>query len=178
MYFSKLPKEAFTKDVLFFGHFRASLPALHVLGTVVASLLAKIHLNRSYQGCVRWLELKARSQTIAYELLQLLRCTKMGYLRKSSKKGWVTETLRIYERTNHHQQEAASNILSVPQAQNYAEQMYAVSYHSQTTSVNFEPLHSNSTDSVRRLPLGICMDVPSISTLPLTPASHPIHSNH
>ena len=60
------------------------------------------------------------------------------------------ESLRIYERTNCHQQEAVSNILSVPQAQNYTEQTYAASYHSQTTSVCF---HSNTTDSVQRLPI-------------------------
>ena len=85
------------------------------------------------------------------------------------------ESLHIYERTNCHQQEAVSNILSVPQAQNYTEQTYAASY---PTSVCF---HSNTTDSVQRLPIsfgnlcGCTINIHPIACPPHQP-SHPVKS--
>lgn len=55
------------------------------------------------------------------------------------------EALRVYERTNTHQQQAASNILSGLPVRTYAEQMHIARHHSQTTSLSLGAPPSSRT---------------------------------
>ena len=147
-YFSKLPKEAFTKDVLFFrplGSIPASSSCAWYSGSqpvgknTLEQKLSRMCTLAGIEGRITNHSLRATSATQMYEngVPEKVIQERTGHR--------SLEALCIYERTNRHQQEAASNILSVPQAANY---------HARTTSVNFEPaLRSNSTDSVRSLPI-------------------------
>ena len=58
------------------------------------------------------------------------------------------DSLRVYERTSTHQQQAASNILSGSNVQTYAEQVQIAKHHSQTSTLSISPSPSSTVQSL------------------------------
>ena len=135
MYFSKLPKEALADDIFFFRPLENVLTdsmspwysgAQPIGKNTLEHKLSRMCALAGIEGRVTNHSLRATSATQMYE---------MGVPEKiiQERTGHRSlEALRVYERTNTHQQETASNILSDLQVRTYADRMY----HSQTTSTS------------------------------------------
>ena len=92
---SYIPKEAFTKDVLFFWPLESILASSSCAWYSGSQPVGKNTLEQKLSRIYTLAGIEGRiTNHIAYEPLRLLRCTKMGYLRKSSKKGRVTVHLK------------------------------------------------------------------------------------
>ena len=147
-YFSKLPKEAFASDIFFFRPleeiptdsaspwYSGSQP---IGKNTLEHKLPRMCALAGIEGRITNHSLRATSATQMYE---------MGVPEKviQERTGHRSiEALRVYERTNTHQQQAASNILSGLPVRTYAEQMHIARHHSQTTSLSLGAPPSSRT---------------------------------
>ena len=139
IYYSKLPKEAVANDVFFFRPLEevpidSASPwysgSQSIGKNTLEHKLSRMCALAGIEGRITNHSLQATSATQMYE---------MGVPEKviQERTGHRSiEALRVYERTNTHQQEAASNILPGLPVRSYVEQMHVARHHSQTTSLS------------------------------------------
>ena len=150
VYFRKLPKESITKDIFFFRPLEktpSDPTSPWYSNQPVGKHTLEVKLSRmcsltGIEGRITNHSLRATAATQLYE---------MGVPEKviQERTGHRSlDSLRVYERTSTHQQQAASNILSSSNVHTYAEQVQIAKHHSQTSTLSISPSPSSTVQSL------------------------------